>query len=98
MKKEYITNAEQLERWVAGESVHRLDHNLFGGECCPDFSCCKPELLAEETVRKAFAAAPQKERMSYLGHFLGTAISRAREQGEIDSTKNIEVLTGQESQ
>jgi len=75
VKSEAISSEEQLKRWVAGESVHRIIPNISGGECCPDFSCCKPELLAEEDVRKAFAAASEKERYKFLGHFLGAAIA-----------------------
>lgn len=46
-----MTQAEQLERWVAGDPVH-LD-----ATCVPDFSCCTPGLLADEAVRHAFAQA-----------------------------------------
>lgn len=35
-KGEPMTSLKQLERWVAGESVH----NSTQDECCPDFSCC----------------------------------------------------------
>ncbi len=31
----------QLEEWVKGISIH----NTKDEECCPDFSCCKPEFL-----------------------------------------------------
>jgi len=64
---------EQTRRWVAGESVHngvRPD-----GECCPDFSCCRPELLQPVEVRRAFAAADERQQMKFLGHFLGCALS-----------------------
>lgn len=61
----------QLEQWVQGNPVH----NDVDGECCPDFSCCKPELLAEPDVRKAFAAAGTKDRMRFLGTFLGAAMA-----------------------
>lgn len=47
---------KQLELWVKGESVHNDER----GECCPDFSCCKPHLLAPEHERKAFLEADQK--------------------------------------
>ena len=30
----------QLILWVLGFSIH----NKYGDECCPDFSCCAPEL------------------------------------------------------
>lgn len=45
--------AFQLEEWVAGRSLHcdSLD------QCCPDFSCCEPSLLAEKDERERFLAA-----------------------------------------
>jgi hypothetical protein len=69
-----ITHQEQLDRWVAGESIHRIS-GVTGGECTPDFSCCKPELLADEPTRQAFAAASESERFKFLGAFLGAAIA-----------------------
>ena len=44
---------DQLEKWVGGESVHNTERD----ECCPDFSCCKPEMLAPQHEREAFAKA-----------------------------------------
>jgi len=51
--------SEQLQRWVDGDPVHNNEHpaGIEGGECCPDFSCCKPELLAPPEVRQAFKKA-----------------------------------------
>ncbi len=69
---EDITYDEQVERWANGESVHRA-----AGVCCPDFSCCKPELAAEPEVRRAFAASNEDERMAFIGAFLQAAISLA---------------------
>ena len=63
----------QLEKWVNGESVHNDER----GECCPDFSCCRPELLAPEQVRKQFLAANIEQRMALLGHFLAAAMNLA---------------------
>lgn len=82
MTKEYISSAEQLERWVKGESVHRLMAN-GGDECCPDFSCCHPQLLADEEIRKAFAEADEKQRMGFLGNFLGAALSKLAPSKEV---------------
>jgi hypothetical protein len=48
-----MTPLEQLEKWVQGESVHNTERD----ECCPDFSCCQPELLAPKVTREAFAKA-----------------------------------------
>lgn len=42
----------QLEEWVNGNPIH----NKIEGECCPDFSCCKPQLLQPEENRKTFMA------------------------------------------
>ena len=32
----------QMEKWLAGHP----EHNTERDECCPDFSCCQPHLLA----------------------------------------------------
>lgn len=65
-----MTPEEQLRLWVEGESVHDYDTP----QCCPDFSCCKPELKVEKTVREAFVAANERERESMLMAFLGAAL------------------------
>jgi hypothetical protein len=44
---------EQLNLWLEGIPKH----NTTRGECCPDFSCCRPELLAPREVREIFVAA-----------------------------------------
>lgn len=71
-----MTCKEQLERWVAGESVHNDERD----ECCPDFSCCQPELLASEDERRAFKEAhdrgDENSIMAMLGGFLGAAMKR----------------------
>jgi len=53
----------QLSEWVAGRPWHNpfTPDGKYGlrpqdGECCPDFSCCDPELLSPEHERKEFAA------------------------------------------
>ena len=46
---------KQLEKWVAGESKHNAETD----ECCPDFSCCRPELLWPEDQRKLFRDRPE---------------------------------------
>jgi len=40
----------QLEEWVRGNPIH----NSIDEECCPDFSCCSPESLQPEEIRKTF--------------------------------------------
>jgi len=68
-----MTVDEQLSEWVKGNSL--CPNNL--GECCPDFSCCQPELLADEVTRVAFANGTKETRHSLLGGFLGAAMEKA---------------------
>lgn len=65
-----MTSDEQLKLWVKGISVH----NDTSGECCPDFSCCQPALLAEQDVRETFYNRPET-RMDFLMMFLGKAVA-----------------------
>lgn len=65
-----MTSDEQLEQWVKGNPIHNPDRD----ECCPDFSCCRPELLADEKTRIAFRDNPD-QRMGMLGMFLGAALA-----------------------
>ena len=46
----------QLKEWVKGNSIH----NTIDGECCPDFSCCKPELLQQKEIRETFKEVFEK--------------------------------------
>jgi len=41
---------DQLESWLKGMSIH----NDSTDECCPDFSCCEPSLLASKEDRQLF--------------------------------------------
>jgi hypothetical protein len=68
---------EQTRRWVEGESLHS-DHRGLGPECCPDFSCCNPELLQPVEVRRAFVAADRRTQEKFLMLFLGGMIAKAR--------------------
>ena len=70
-----MTYQEQLDLWVAGTPAHST-------HCCPDFSCCRPELLAPESVRKIFAAAHKAGNETVttrmLMEFLGKAFAGSR--------------------
>lgn len=70
-----MTNNEQLLKWVKGESVH----NNELGQCCPDFSCCNPDMNTSLEVRELFMEAhlndDESQKMKLLGMFLGQAIS-----------------------
>lgn len=72
------TYEEQLTLWVDGESVHkatgRKPPNDY--ECCPDFSCCTPELVRPESERKAFQAASEEERNCMLTMYLGAMLKK----------------------
>lgn len=67
MKEQYAVPyresvATQMRLWLEGKPVH----NHFANECCPDFSCCSPELLWPEERRKAFAEASPSIRETML--------------------------------
>lgn len=67
-----MTSDEQLTLWLNGKPVH-------AEQCCPDFSCCSPELLAPVEVREIFAEAFRQRNdavtMRMLGTFLEAAFS-----------------------
>ncbi len=68
-----MTPEEQLEQWVKGISVH----NPTRDECCPDFSCCRPNLMAPEEQRRRFAEHPE-QRGAMLGMFLGAMLADSK--------------------
>lgn len=50
-----ITVLQQTKLWVDGRSVHRIVKHPSGKmtwECCPDFSCCNPELLTKPKSKR----------------------------------------------
>ena len=65
-----MTCDQQMQLWRWGIPVHNLERD----ECCPDFSCCRPELLAAPETRLAFIEHPE-QRDSMLMSFLGIAIA-----------------------
>lgn len=66
-----MTNKEQLQKWLEGEPIH----NKELGVCCPDFSCCRPELLAPREERELLCSLQDDARFRLLGMFLGRAIN-----------------------
>jgi hypothetical protein len=72
-----MTYVEQLQLWVDGNSVHDSDET--GKQCCPDFSCCRPELKAPKEERELFQRLYLLEKHSeyerMLMMFLGRALS-----------------------
>lgn len=67
-----MTHDEQLAAWINGDSRHGAGKHK---ECCPDFSCCRPELLAPKDVRQRFVNATEDERHKMLFMFLGAAMA-----------------------
>ncbi len=66
-----MTSDEQLAQWLKGNPVH----NDIRDECCPDFSCCDPELLASEEERKTFVDANDETRHMMLMGFLAAMMT-----------------------
>lgn len=70
-----MTPTEQILEWQKGNSIHNTERD----ECCPDFSCCRPELLADQMIRNKFVVASLSDDTatvnSMLFDFLGKAIS-----------------------
>ena len=62
----------QVDLWVNGLSLHNADRD----ECCPDFSCCHPDLLSVWDTRKAFKEANRKDREEMRWIFLSKMIQR----------------------
>lgn len=60
----------QLSEWVKGISIH----NDIEDECCPDFSCCRPDLKSPEEYRKTFKSANNEQREKMLFGFLGSIL------------------------
>ena len=78
----------QLDEWVKGNPIH----NDIDNECCPDFSCCQPDFLQPEEIRKTFAVVSKRAdeeefnpehhphedaKIGMLMTFLGDAIAKA---------------------
>jgi hypothetical protein len=72
-------HALQLREWLVGNPQHNGHRGDPRSECCPDFSCCKPEYLAPLEEREAFVAAfasgDDRQRSKMLGMFLGRLLA-----------------------
>lgn len=80
-------SAVQLQQWVIGQSTHVRVGEGEKFECCPDFSCCKPELLAPRDVREEFMAATEEKRHRMLFGFLAKLI-------EVSAPGNVYLTDG----
>lgn len=67
-----MTVDDQLKSWLAGNSIHNSERH----ECCPDFSCCHPELLASLEERTDFVNAHHNKAHSKKAEMLGLFLNR----------------------
>jgi hypothetical protein len=68
-----MTYKKQLRLWVKGKSVH----DKKGEQCCPDFSCCMPELKAPKEERELFQQLYLAERYNEYERMLMMFLGRA---------------------
>ena len=73
------TPEEQLRRWATGDAVCPNTRH----ECCPDFSCCKPESGWPLEKRAKFMAASQGEREKMMMGALASLIDGADEKAYV---------------
>ena len=73
-----MREVEQLQQWVKGNPIH----NKKRDECCPDFSCCSPGLLAPKEVRETFYNAYIKGNNKVTDRLLMEFLSKMIEKGK----------------
>lgn len=57
----------QLDNWIKGINEHTKDlPNGIEPECCPDFSCCQPELEWSLELKQRFLKASSEDRETML--------------------------------
>ena len=89
-----VESQRQLSEWVAGRPFHLKIEGVAEYEsCCPDFSCCTPEMLQPVEVRKAFLVANEDDRTKFLGGFLQGMMAKMMEERE-DKDVRVYVATG----
>jgi hypothetical protein len=73
-----MDSKEQTRLWVEGKSIHnkRILNGREIEECCPDFSCCNPELLAPKEVRELFYKARLEDNNKITDRLLGEFLSK----------------------
>lgn len=84
--------AYQIEEWVKGNSIH----NTVEDECCPDFSCCNKDMLADEKVRKQFQKAINENDNDMMDILLVNFLGMALEKAGMTVKTSDEVLTKEE--
>lgn len=57
-----MTAAEQLKKWVDGESIHDIEED----QCCPDFSCCTGRVVPKFLREKFYKAYLENDRKTMM--------------------------------
>lgn len=84
-----ISPQQQLQDWAAGRVYHNDNRyirytsggvvtdvrKMRGGECCPDFSCCQPQLAWPLEERQKLLNADQSTRQEMLAMSLSAWIA-----------------------
>lgn len=79
MNDPQLTPERQLELWLAGDSRCPNTNN----ECCPDFSCCSPELRAPIETRQVFVDGDAQTRDHLLMGFLCGLVKKETKEGDV---------------
>lgn len=68
-----MTVDEQLALWRRGVNTHNPERD----ECCPDFSCCQPELARPLAERETFCQSDKEKQLELMSQYLGALIVHA---------------------
>lgn len=67
----------QLTKWVAGRPSHSISPEGIGHSCCPDFSCCRPELMVSWQIRQAYlVSSPEVRRRFHVAFVAALGLAR----------------------
>lgn len=76
---------DQLRLWLEGISVHSRPTKLCPkGECCPDFSCCIPALLADKKTRQKYCDAEKKGNDATINRLLFDFLKKMLEHNGVE--------------
>lgn len=78
----------QLMAWLAGRPFHLRNDALGIDQCCPDFSCCQPELLVCREIRRAYLTSPQCVRDQFEAVFMAASAGWFRWEWYVTRTIN----------
>jgi hypothetical protein len=68
-----MTPKEQAEKWLKGESVHNSERD----ECCPDFSCCRPDIVTPTDEKGRFCKAMDEKDEETINQMLMIFLARS---------------------